>query len=106
MIITFTLVGAFVARGYFIDMWVALIFGVLAFIMKKTGYQTHSILLGVILGPLAEQYFTRAILLGDGDLGIFFSRTLGNILWVLVVVSLVYPYLRRFIRSRKAVSAE
>lgn len=102
MIITFTLVGAYVARSYFVDMWVALAFGVLAFIMKKTGYQTHSILLGVILGPLAEQYFTRAILLGDGDLGIFFSRPLGNFLWVLVFLSLAYPYVKTLIRKRRA----
>ncbi|MFW5643821.1 MAG: tripartite tricarboxylate transporter permease [Alkalispirochaeta sp.] len=102
MIITFTLVGAYVARGYVMDMWVALFFGVLAFIMKKTGYQTHAILLGVILGPLAEQYFTRAVLLGDGDMGIFFSRPLGNVLWVLVIVSLAYPYVMRAIGTRKA----
>jgi putative tricarboxylic transport membrane protein len=101
LIISFTLVGAFVARGYVIDMWVALLFGVFAFIMKKTGFQTHAILLGVILGPLTEQYFTRALLLGGGDMGIFFSRPLGNFLWVLVALSLAYPFVMKQIRARK-----
>lgn len=102
LIISFTLVGAFVARGYIFDMWVALFFGILGFFMRKTGYPPHSVLLGVILGPLAEQYFTRAILLGDGDLRILFSRPIGNGLWVLLALSLIFPYAMALLRRLRA----
>jgi len=99
-IISFTLVGAYVARGYFFDMWLALFFGILGLIMRRTGYPPHAVLLGVILGPLSERYFTRAILLGDGDLSILFSRPLGNVLWVLLIGSLVVPSALRWLRSQ------
>jgi putative tricarboxylic transport membrane protein len=49
----------------------------------------------VIIGPLFEQYFVRALRISQGDLGILFSSTLGNILWAMLALSLVLPYLRR-----------
>jgi putative tricarboxylic transport membrane protein len=101
-IISFTLIGSFVARGYLFDMWVALFFGVLGYILKRTGYSPHAILIGVILGPMAEQYFLRSMLLGNGNLSILFSRPLGNFLWVLLVMSMVLPTLTNFLRSRRA----
>ncbi|NLO57721.1 MAG: hypothetical protein GX110_03170 [Synergistaceae bacterium] len=102
-IISFTLIGSFVARGYLFDMWIALFFGVLGYILKRTGYSPHAVLLGVILGPLAEQYFLRALLLGNGNPAILFSRPLGNFLWVLLVLSMVLPALLARFRNRKTV---
>ena len=49
-------------------------------------------LIGVIMGPLFEHYFLRAMRLGQGDLIILFSSTLGNVLWVMVVVALLLPF--------------
>ncbi len=57
MIISFTLVGAFVPREYMFDMYLALAFGVLGYIARRTGYHVAAILIGVILGPLLEKYF-------------------------------------------------
>jgi putative tricarboxylic transport membrane protein len=101
-IISFTLIGSFVARGFLFDMWIALFFGVLGYILKRTGYSPHAVLLGVILGPLAEQYFLRALLLGNGNPAILFSRPLGNFLWALLAVSMVMPSLLARFRNRKA----
>jgi putative tricarboxylic transport membrane protein len=36
----------------------------------------------------------RALRVGQGDLTILFSSTLGNVLWVMVVLALVLPWLR------------
>lgn len=102
-IISFTLIGSFVARGYLFDMWIALFFGVLGYILKRTGYSPHAVLLGVILGPLAEQYFLRALLLGNGNPAILFSRPLGNFLWVLLILSMAMPALMTRFRKRKAI---
>jgi putative tricarboxylic transport membrane protein len=102
LIISYTLVGAFVERRYVFDMWLALGFGVLGYILKRTGYSPHALLLGVILGPMAEQYFLRAILLGNGNPMILFSRSLANVLWVLLLISLFAPFIfDRFRRSKR-----
>jgi putative tricarboxylic transport membrane protein len=94
IVIAFTLVGSFVPREYLFDMYLALIFGVIGYVARKTGYHVAAILIGVILGPLLEQYFLRALRVGQGDPMILFSSTLGNVLWVMVVLALVLPYIR------------
>lgn len=91
MIISFTLVGAFVPREYMFDMYLALAFGVIGYIARRTGYHVAAILIGVILGPLLETYFLRALKKSEGDITVLFSSTLGNILWIALVVSLVLP---------------
>ena len=61
MIISFTLVGGFVPREYMFDMYLALGFGVLGYVARRTGYHVAAILIGIILGPLLERYFLLAL---------------------------------------------
>jgi putative tricarboxylic transport membrane protein len=102
VIIAFTLVGAFVPRQYMFDMYLALSFGIIGYIARKTGYHTAAILIGVILGPLLETYFLRALKMSEGDLMVIFSSDLANILWGLLVISLFVPYVLQR-RREKAV---
>ncbi|RZW17418.1 MAG: hypothetical protein EX260_09410 [Desulfobulbaceae bacterium] len=92
VIISFTLVGSFVPRGYLFDMNLALVFGVIGYVARKTGYHVAAILIGVILGPLMEMYFLRAMKMSMGDVTVIFSSTIGNILWVFLLISLAVPY--------------
>jgi putative tricarboxylic transport membrane protein len=86
-------VGGFVPREYMFDMYLALAFGVLGYIARRTGYHVAAILIGVILGPLLERYFLLALKKADGDVLTIFSSTIGNILWVALLVSLLLPTL-------------
>ena len=82
IIISFTLVGAFVSRDYMFDMYLALAFGVIGYVARKTGYHVAAILIGVILGPLLEKYFLIALQMSQGDIMVLFSSKLGNVLWI------------------------
>jgi TctA family transporter len=75
-----------------------------SYIARKTGYEVTAILIGVLMGPLFEQYFLRALRVGQGDPTILFSSTLGNVLWVMVVLALILPWLRD--RRRQGVLAQ
>ena len=101
IIIAFTLVGAFVPREYTFDMYLALGFGVIGYIARKTGYHVAAILIGVILGPLLEQYFLRALRIAQGDIMVVFSSTIGNILWCMLALSIIVPYVLD-VRRKKA----
>jgi putative tricarboxylic transport membrane protein len=101
MIIAFTLVGAFVPREYMFDIYLALAFGVIGYIARRTGYHVAAILIGVILGPLLETYFLRALKMSEGNIMVLFSSTLGNILWVCLVISLVLPIFLDIRRKKK-----
>jgi putative tricarboxylic transport membrane protein len=102
MIISFTLVGGFVPREYMFDMYLALAFGVLGYIARRTGYHVAAILIGVILGPLLETYFLRALKKANGDITTLFSSDLGNVLWALLALSLVVPLWMDWRRKRRS----
>jgi putative tricarboxylic transport membrane protein len=82
-------------------MGLALVFGVIGYIAHKTNYHVTAMLIGIILGPLFEQYLARALRISQGDLAVLFSSTLGNILWAFLVLSLVLPALKTQLRKSK-----
>ena len=94
LILGFTIVGAFAPREYLFDMGLALVFGVLGYVARKTGYHVTAILIGIILGPLFEVYLIRALRISQGDVRILFSSPIGNVLWALLAVSILLPYVR------------
>ena len=101
LISTFVIVGAFAPREYLFDMWLALAFGVIGYIARKTGYHVAAILIGVILGPLVEQSYLRALRIGGGDPLVLFSSTIGNVLWAMLFISIALPYFNNWRRSRR-----
>lgn len=102
IIILVTVVAAFAERQYVFDMGLALLFGVIGYIAHKTNYHVTAMLIGIILGPLFEQYLARALRISQGDLTVLFSSTIGNVLWGFLVLSLVLPALRGYLQKKKA----
>lgn len=102
LIVSFTLVGAFVPRAYVFDIYLALAFGVIGYVARKTGYHVAAILIGIVLGRLMEFRLLVALKSSEGDLFVLFSSTLGNILWVMLVASLAVPYALAWRRKRLA----
>ncbi len=94
LILSMITVAAFAEREYIFDMALALFFGVIGYIARRSRYEVTAILIGVLMGPMFEQYFLRALRIGQGDPMIFFSSALGNSLWVMVVLALLLPWLR------------
>ena len=85
------LVGSYVATYSTFQMFLALIFGVLGFFMRKQNYSTVSLLLGFILGPDLEQYLRRSLSLSDGNPTIFLTSpdSLAFLLLTLVFIYLI-----------------
>ena len=106
IIIAFTLVGSFVPREYMFDMALGLVFGVIGYVARKTGYHVAAILIGVILGPLLEQYFLRALKMSEGDLTVLFSSSLANVLWVMLFVTVLTPLALDYKRRRAVKRSE
>ena len=105
IIILVTIVAAFSERQYLFDMGLALVFGVIGYIAHKTNYHVTAMLIGIILGPLFEQYLVRSLRLSEGDIMILFSSTIGNVLWGLLVLSLVLPPARAYLKRLRTANA-
>lgn len=101
IIIAFTMVGSFAPRAYMFDLWLTLVFGVIGYICRRTGYNVVAMLIGVILGPLLEANVMRALRISGNDPWTFFSSPLANILWVLLIVSLLVPSLVQWNKNRR-----
>lgn len=104
MILSLVAVAAFSEREYVFDMGLALVFGVIGYVARKTRYEVTAMLIGVLMGPLLETYLLRALRIGQGDWTVLFSSTLGNILWVMVALSLILPWIRS--RRKEGVLAQ
>lgn len=99
VIVSITVVGAFVGRGYYVDILIAFIFGCIGYLMKKTGYPPHATVLGLILGPMAEGYFLRAMRISGNSITTFFSSPIAVVLWILLLISVFGPSIYRIFKS-------
>jgi putative tricarboxylic transport membrane protein len=71
-----------------------LVFGIFGYIMKRFGFPPGPLILGVILGPIAESNLHRALLISNGHIEGMFSP-LACILLLGAAFSLVFPIIRK-----------
>ena len=95
------LIGVYATRGFVFDMWLFLIFGIIGYILTKSGFSYVSLVLGVVMGALAEIYFTISINMSRGDYSIFFRSVFSWIMWVVILTVLVVPTAAQFIKWNK-----
>ncbi|WP_134700794.1 tripartite tricarboxylate transporter permease [Ammoniphilus sp. YIM 78166] len=92
IIITLCVVGSYAINNNVFDIWVMIIFGFIGYFIRKTGFHPAPIILGMVLGPIAERGFRQSVLMAKGDLlGFYFSRPITVVLMILVLIALFSP---------------
>ncbi|APE45600.1 hypothetical protein BOO69_18685 (plasmid) [Sulfitobacter alexandrii] len=89
-IIVLSIVGAFGVRNNIFDVYVCLAFGVLGWGMKRIGFPSAPMVLGVILGPLAERYFLTSLVNAKQDWTVFFTRPISGTILFLALIFAVW----------------
>ena len=103
VILALSLIGAYAIRLNVFDVYVMLAFGLIGYFMRKFGFATAPIVLGMILGPMAEKNWRQAIVLFRGDaLGYFFSRPISIVLAILTIGALFFPLIVKIINKKAA----
>jgi putative tricarboxylic transport membrane protein len=97
-IVTFALVGAYVINSANFDIWIALIIGVIGLLFRRFGYPATPLILGVILGPMAEQEFRRALQGSAGDPSVLISTPFTIAVYVILAAIIVLPRLYTFFK--------
>ena len=92
----FSLAGAYAARYFLFDVYLALAFGLIGFIMRKEGFPPQAMLIGVILAPIVESNFFIGLRQGHGSPEIFFTRPISLAIWIFLIATTVY-----FIRKKR-----
>ena len=89
----FAYIGSFAIRNSLSDVWIMTLFAILGYLMQRAGYPLAPLVLGAILGPLAERYFTTSMIASDNSLSIFVDRAVTTallIIWVALLALLVW----------------
>ena len=73
-IVLFCMVGAYSVANSLADVWVMVLFGLLGFACRRTGFDAAPIVLALILGPVLETALRQALILSGGSAVIFVSR--------------------------------
>ncbi|MDN6460668.1 MAG: tripartite tricarboxylate transporter permease [Corynebacterium flavescens] len=93
------LAGAYSVNNDFVDMVIVIVFGLIGWLMKKTGFDPGPLVLAFVLGPILEQAFRQSMLLSHGSAGIFLSRpisgTLIVVIMLMILLSVLVPLLKR-----------
>lgn len=103
VILLLSLVGAFALRNNLADVWLAIGFGGLGLLLRRGGYPVAPLLLALILGPLAEENFRRALTLSGGEYAIFATRPITAILLLLALGSVILGFWRQRRLGRSSV---
>ncbi|WP_295987603.1 tripartite tricarboxylate transporter permease [uncultured Variovorax sp.] len=100
-ILIFATVGAYGMRQSAFDLFLLYAIGILGVVMRRFDFPTAPVVVGMILGPLAEAQLRNAMSIGEGSAAVFFQRPMSIVLIVIVVAVLVLPRLAKRMSERK-----
>jgi putative tricarboxylic transport membrane protein len=86
-ITVFTLIGAFSLRYSFFDLWVALLFGVIGYLMRKLEFPVAPMVLATVLASMMETSFMQSMTMSRGSLLIFITRPISAAFIAMTVLS-------------------
>lgn len=98
LIVLFSYIGAFAIRNSISDVWIMTLFAIVGYFLDRWGYPLECLVLGAILGPLAERFFTTAMISSGNDISVFVTRPISATLvasWVIILGLLVFRIARR-----------
>ena len=104
-ILIFATVGAYGMRQSAFDLFLLYAIGVLGVVMRRFSFPTAPVVVGMILGPLAEAQLRNAMSIGEGSAMVFLQRPMSLTLLVIVVAILVLPRLLKAMGQRRQAAA-
>ena len=93
--LAFATLGVYTLNNNIFDVGVVYVLGLLACVMRRYGLPLAPTVLAVVLGPLLEQEFRRAMAIAGGDPTVFVTRPLSAVLLLLAVLAAAAPILAR-----------
>ena len=94
IILAYCGIGIFALNNIVFDLWTLLIFGVLGLAMKTLGFPLAPMILGVVLGHIAELNLNRALSISD-DLTLFLTRPWSLFFLILAIFSIFFPHYQK-----------
>ena len=90
-ILIFATVGAYGMRQSAFDVFLLYVIGALGVIMRRFDFPTAPVVIGMILGPLAEAQMRNALSIGEGKWTVFLERPMSLTLLIIIAAVLILP---------------
>ena len=90
-ILVFATMGAYTLNNNVVDLVILWVIGILGFGMRVLDVPVAPCVVGLILGPLAEQQFRRALSISQGDASVFFTHPISLALLTIAVLLVIAP---------------
>lgn len=104
-IILFAVVGAYALNNFVFDLWMALAIGIVGLLFRRYGYPITPLILGSILGPMAEMQFRRTLQISYGDYSALVSTPFAIAAYVALALVIVGTFaIPKIIAKRKALA--
>ncbi|MGE5095252.1 MAG: hypothetical protein ACM3SO_08940, partial [Betaproteobacteria bacterium] len=87
------------------DLWMIVAFGIVGYLFERFRFPIAPMVLGCILGPVAENSFMTSMIAYKNDWTVFFTRPISGVIMVMTVLALAFPllrYIRQALKDRPA----
>ena len=88
-VMMFCFIGALSIRGNIADLWLMIAFGVIGYTFERLRFPIAPMVLGVILGPNAEEAFMNAMISYSNDWTVFFTRPISGSLMLVAGLAIL-----------------
>jgi putative tricarboxylic transport membrane protein len=95
LILLFCLIGVYSLNANVTEIIIMLAFGILGFLMRRSGFEGAPFILAMVLGPIMETSLRQSLLISRGSFNIFFNRPICAALFVVTVIFLIFPLIVR-----------
>jgi len=92
-ILVFATVGVYGMRQSAFDLFLLYGIGLMGMVMRRFDFPTAPVIVGMILGPMAEAQFRNAMSIGEGKLSVFIERPLSATVLLICVAVVLLPWL-------------
>ncbi|MGQ0512328.1 MAG: tripartite tricarboxylate transporter permease [Betaproteobacteria bacterium] len=99
-ILVFATLGAYSLHQSWVDLLMLYVFGLLGFAMRRWDIPVGPAVIGLILGPLAETQFRRALSISQGDVSVFFTHPISATFLAITAALVVVPWVVRRLRRK------
>lgn len=100
-IVVLCMTGVYALRNNVMDVVVMMVFGAFGFLLRKLDYPIAPLIIGLVLGPVAEISLRRALMLSGFDWTAIVTRPIAGTLLALSLLSLIYGLYGQFKRQRR-----
>ena len=97
-ILIFATIGVYGMRQSSFDLFLMLGIGLIGVVMRRFDFPTAPVIVGMILGPLAEAQMRNALSIGEGHWSVFVQRPMSATLLAMVVLAMLVPLLLKLRR--------